>query len=118
MPSAGVELADGRDLRLDVSQSRFERRPPTRIRGPLRENMLALQIQRLSLTFAGGTVLRSRAPLIIGRKICAYFPQGICHLLLHGFTFPTTSHIFILRGICYNSSHGMKPTERIVKRKD
>jgi hypothetical protein len=25
--------------------------------------------------------------------------QGTCHLLLHGFTFPSTSHIFILRAL-------------------
>jgi len=34
--------------------------------------------------------------------------QGICHLLLHGFTFPTTSHIFILRGFCPIASREVK----------
>jgi hypothetical protein len=37
--------------------------------------------------------------------------QGVCHLILHRFTFPSTGHIFILRGLCVFVSRRMAKIE-------
>ena len=55
-------------------------------------------VRRPSLVFADKLVAGVHLRLL----------QCICHLLLHGFTFPTTSHIFILRVFRRVASHGLR----------
>ena len=82
-----------------------------RIRCPLREDILLLQAQSLFLAFTAvraGVLPRAAPPrsLMSARRRRRNL-LAACHLLLHGFTFPTTSHIFILRGFSVNASRPM-----------
>jgi hypothetical protein len=88
------------NLRLNLRQSSFKRRPPRRTRSPLRKNILPLQHKSLFLPLFDGANFIGGAPLIFTHEAtgCLSFLRSICHLFLHRFTFPSASHIFILRG--------------------
>jgi hypothetical protein len=81
----------------------------------LRENILPLQFQDLKLPISRGTFHFGSAP-----GFFAYVPvagirsgafQGVCHLILHRFTFPSTGHIFILRVLRLFASRRMAKIE-------
>jgi hypothetical protein len=97
-----ADLSDQLNLLFDLSQGGFKCGAAAWIRGSLRKNVLALQVERLFLSFVYSTLLFGRAPILFTHiavaAASASIRQGICHLLLHRFTFPTTGHIFILRG--------------------
>ena len=89
------------ELRLDFSQRGLQGGAACGIRGPLRENVFALKVQSLFLPFGCGSPL-SGLPSFFLTHLCLSGARGlafggICHLLFHRFTFPTTRHIFILR---------------------
>jgi len=89
------DLADGCQLRLNLGQRGLKSLAAHRTGRSLRQYIFALQIERLPVTFAGSTFLRSYLPLVVIHRAGAI--EGICHLFLHRFTFPTSGHIFILR---------------------
>jgi len=105
-------LLHGFNLGFDLGQGCFERGPPRGARGALRKDVLPLQIQGLLLPFPYCANLVGRTSLIFADEFVPgaglRLLQCICHLFLHGFTFPTTSHIFILRGIAGNASPGFE----------
>jgi len=88
-----------RDLPIDLGQSAFRRRDVPGERS-FAKNVLSLQIERLYLARSvGAHVFGQASRILIDKAIVSgnfRFLQGTCHLLLHGFTFPSTSHIFIL----------------------
>ena len=91
-----------RDLPIDLGQSGLQGGAPRRVRGLLRKNVLSLQIERLYLARSvGAHVFGQASRILIDKAIVSgnfRFLQGTCHLLLHGFTFPSTSHIFYSMG--------------------
>jgi hypothetical protein len=87
-------LADGGELRLNFSQCSLKGLPARWIRRSLRQNVFPLQIQRLPVTFIGSAFPGNCLPLVVIHRAGAF--EGICHLFLHRFTFPTSGHISIL----------------------
>src|SRR5579863_9733093 len=114
-PVSPRELAQSRPLPelgergLDVLEGRFQCRSAAGIRRALRKDVLPLQVQRLppALTLhpplLGGTSRFFALKSVAGIQRRSLLHSS--HLLLHGFTFPTTSHIFILRAIAPPASH-------------
>jgi hypothetical protein len=67
------------------------------------QNAFPLQIEYLFLALPFTCAIYSahwRRTFLADKAVAGFdlrLLQGTCHLFLHGFTFPTTSHIFILR---------------------
>ena len=86
----------------DMRQSRFEGLASRRVRGSLRKDVFLLQLKRLLLPGAAGTILLRYAAGF--RPVEAVHRRNrdsllyACHLFLHGFTFPATGHIFNSKG--------------------
>ena len=72
-------------------EGRLKGRSARRTRGSLREDILPLQVKRLTLPRMLGAVQFSHPPGLVAHKAFAEAAfgvlQGICHLLLHAFTF-------------------------------
>ncbi len=86
------------DLGFDLRERGFESGAARWIRSSLREDIFALQLKRLFLSFLVSAVQRGLTPVTVACGTGNRILHGTCHLFLHGFTFPATSHSFILRG--------------------
>ena len=58
-------LTEGVNLRLDLGQSGFKGGAAAWIRGPLRQDVFALQVERLFLAFPCGALKFGGAPLVL-----------------------------------------------------
>ena len=70
--SIHADLADGGDLRFNLGQSGLESLPARRIRRSLRQDVFALQIERLPVALAGSAFLRNRPPLVVVHRTGAF----------------------------------------------
>src|ERR1035437_6209329 len=94
-------LAQLCDLPIDLGQGCLQGDMTPWLGDCLMQNDLPLQMERLYLALPHSARPIVQAPRILADKAAVradlQLLQGTCHLFLHVFTFPSTSHIFILR---------------------
>jgi hypothetical protein len=69
------------------------------MRSPLRQDVLALQIERLNLTLPLGALLRGNTFSFFDSSADLRLLQGVCHLLLHGCIFQVLLSCFHFTGL-------------------